>query len=79
MSGPRNLAELRKIRDPIERALAAKAYVAERQDAIRQANTVRDDAIRALLKAGNGVTATARACGVSVSHVKLVKGRGAPS
>lgn len=73
MTGPKNLAELKKIRDPAERALAAKAYVADRQEAIREANAVRDEAIVGLLTAGQGVTATARACGVSVSHVKIVR------
>jgi hypothetical protein len=67
-----NLAALRAVRDADERARAAKDYIGERQRAIAQAQGIRDDAIRELLSA-HGVTATARLCGVSVSHVKAVR------
>lgn len=70
MAGPRNLDELRAVRDPAQRALAAAAYIEQREQAIAEARSVRDDAIRALL-GEHGPTKTARMCGVSVSHVKL--------
>jgi len=72
-TAPANLAELRKIHEPEERARAALLYIEQRQAAIRAAQQIRDDAIRAMLAAGDGVSATAEAVGVSVSHVKLAR------
>jgi len=71
---PPTLAELRRVTDPAERAVAAGLYVEARQAAIREALGVRDAAIRELLP-DLGATATARACKVSVSTVKLVRGK----
>lgn len=75
MSVPRNLDELRKIRDHTERANAAAAYIAERESAIRQAREIRDTAIMRLVNSGAGIAATARECGVSISHIKFVRDR----
>lgn len=72
---PKNLADLTAIPDPAERARAAKLYIEERvEKARRDALAVRDEAIRQVLKS-NGPTATAKLCDVSVSTVKLVRGR----
>jgi HJR/Mrr/RecB family endonuclease len=73
---PRNLAELKAISDPAERARATKLYLDKRvEQARREAIAVRDEAIREVLKS-NGPTATARLCDVSLSLVKLVRGSG---
>ena len=69
---PRNLDELRSVRDPAERALAAKAYIAQREDAITAARRIRDDAIRVYSEA-HSISETAAACGVSPATVKVVK------
>lgn len=72
---PKTLADVTAIRDPAERARAAKLYIEERvEKARRDALAVRDEAIRLVLES-NGPTATAKLCGVSVSTVKLVRGR----
>ena len=71
---PRNLAELRAVKAPAARAAAARAYVEQRQQAIREALAVRDAAIRELLR-DNGPAEVARLCGVSLSTVKLARGR----
>lgn len=75
MSSPRNLAEVRAVREPAARALAAKAYADARREAIREVLVIRDEAIRELL-ADHGPTEVARLCGVSLSHVKLVRRSG---
>lgn len=72
---PRNLAELKAIPDPAERARAALLYIDRADSRKRDALAVRDEAIRILLES-NGPTATAKLCGVSVSTVKLVRSRG---
>jgi hypothetical protein len=69
---PRNLDELRSVKDPAAKVAAAHAYIQQRQEAIAQARQIRDAALRQLA-AQLGVTATARACRVSVSHVKAVR------
>jgi hypothetical protein len=69
---PKTLAELIKIPDAAERARAAKLYIERAEQAKRNAQLVRDDAIRDLLET-HGPTATARLCDVSVSLVKLVR------
>lgn len=68
---PRNLDELRAINDPAQRALAAAAYIVEREDAIRKAREIRDAAIKEFAE-DHSIAATARACAVSVSTVKVV-------
>jgi hypothetical protein len=82
MLPPGTLSELEAIPDPTERALAATAYIAQRQEAIEAARRIRDRAILALLDT-QGMTAVARAVGMSVEHVRNVKrwmggGHGAP-
>lgn len=72
---PKTLVELKAIRDPAERARAAKLYIERAEAAKRDAIAVRDEAIRLLLKS-NGPTATAQLCGVSLSLVKLVRKHG---
>jgi DNA invertase Pin-like site-specific DNA recombinase len=72
---PKTLAELQAIPDPAERARAARLYIERADSAKRDAQAVRDDAIRLVLKS-NGPTATARLCDVSVSTVKLVRSHG---
>lgn len=71
---PKTLAALKAIPDPAERARAARLYIERADSAKRDAQAVRDDAIRTLLKT-NGPTTTARLCDVSLSLVKLVRGR----
>ncbi len=68
---PRNLDELRAVTDPAAQALAAKSYIEQREQAIKDARRIRDAAIRRLLET-RGVTDTARTCGVSVSLVKAL-------
>lgn len=71
--GPANIAALQAIKDPAERALAARDYIAARSAAIGQARTIRDASITELLKS-HGPTEVARMCDVSVSTVKLIRG-----
>lgn len=73
MTAPRNLDELRAIPGLQDRALAAKTYIEQRQQAISDAQAIRDQAITQLLANGGGVTAVANATGMSVSHVKRLK------
>ena len=69
-----NLDELRKVKDPAERARAARDYITAREAAITEARKIRAGAIADLLK-DHGVTEVARLCDVSVSTVKLVRER----
>lgn len=69
---PRNLAELRAIPDPAERASAAKLYLERVEQYKRDALTVRNEAILLVLES-NGPTAAAALCDVSLSTVKLVR------
>lgn len=71
---PRTLDDLRKVSDPAARTKAAKAYVDQRREAITQALVIRDTAIRELLKQ-YGPAEVARLCEVSLSTVKLARGR----
>lgn len=68
---PPNLAALRAIRDPAEQARAASRYISEREQAIREARIIRDNAVRLLAKE-HGPTRAAALSGVSVSLVKVV-------
>jgi hypothetical protein len=82
MLPPGTLPELEAIPDPTDRALAATAYIAQRQEAIETARQIRDRAILTLLQTQTQV-AVARAVGMSVEHVRNVKrwmggGHGAP-
>lgn len=72
---PRTLEQLKAIEDPAERARAVKLYIARVEEFKREAQAVRTEAIRLVLES-NGVTETAKLCDVSVSTVKLVRGRG---
>lgn len=69
---PRNLAELRDIRDSAARALAAKDYIEARQEAIREARQIRDDAVRAYAET-HSISETAAACGISPATVKVIR------
>lgn len=72
MTAPGSLDELKSIKDPAERALAAKAYIERREQAIREARAIRDEAIRAYGDT-HSLSQTASACGVSITVVKQVK------
>jgi hypothetical protein len=71
---PRTLDDLRAIRNVEERALAASVYIAAGEEKIRQARLQRDDDIRALVKL-HGIAETARRVHLSVSSVKMARGR----
>lgn len=71
-AAPRNLAELRTITDPGERARAATAYVAAREQAIADARKVRDAAILELCDT-EGIAAAARLAGVSDTTVRGIR------
>jgi AraC-like DNA-binding protein len=71
MTTPANLDELRRVKDPAARALAAAAYIAAREEAIREARRIRDAAIVEYAKE-HSISQTAKACGVSESTVKVV-------
>lgn len=68
---PRTLDELQAVQDPAAQALAAKLYIEQREQAIRDARRIRDAAIRRYSK-DHSLTETAAACGVSVATVKVV-------
>lgn len=72
MTAPRNLDELRSVKDPVAQGLAAKAYIEAREEAIREARRIRDTAIRTYLE-NHGAAATARAFEVSLALVKAVR------
>lgn len=70
---PPNLDALRAIPDPADRAIAAGVYIAEREEAIRVARQIRDEAIASLIESGGDPTDIAVRVGVSPSKVKLVR------
>lgn len=72
-AAPPNLDVLRHIPDPVERAVKALAYIAERKNALTEARRIRDDAIETLLHQGTDIPAIAAAVGMSIGHIKLVK------
>lgn len=74
MSAPPNINALRAMTPGPERIRAADDYIAQREEAIRDARRIRDDDIRALV-AEHGPAEAARRSGRSLSTVKLVKGR----
>lgn len=69
---PRKLDELRAVADPASRAVAAKDYIEAREQAIREARAIRDDAIRVYAR-NHSISETAEACGVSPATVKVIK------
>lgn len=71
---PRTLADLLAVSDPVMRVKAARAYADQRQKAIAEALAIRDQAIRVLLNK-HGPAEVARLCEVSLSTVKLARGR----
>lgn len=78
MPPPRTLKELRDMPAGIDRIKAAGAYIAEREAAIEEARAVRNADIRELLAKEDrktGPAAIARATGLSISTIKLVKGQ----
>jgi DNA invertase Pin-like site-specific DNA recombinase len=66
------LDELRAIREPAARAVAAKAYIEQREQAIKEARQIRDDAVRAYSKT-HSISETANMCGVSQATVKVIR------
>jgi hypothetical protein len=66
------LEDLRSVKDPVVRAKAARVYIDQRQEAIRSALAIRDEAIREVLQV-HGPSETARRCDVSLSTVKLAR------
>lgn len=71
---PRTLKELRDMPAGPDRIAAARAYIAEREDAIKEAMAIRNADIRALV-AEKGIAETARITDLSQSTIKLVKGQ----
>lgn len=68
----RTIAELHQIRDAAARANAAAEYIAAGEAKLTEARQLRDAAIAQLITT-HGVTAAARACGVSITHAKQVR------
>jgi hypothetical protein len=62
------------VADRVERVHAAERYIARGLEKIREARALRDADLRALV-AEHGASQTARLAGLSLSTVKLVKGR----
>lgn len=71
---PKTIDELRAVRDPEARVKAADAYIHNGTEKLKEARRLRDEAIRALV-ALHGPSEAARRAGVSLSTVKLIKGR----
>jgi len=69
-----DLDALRALPPGPERIAAADAYIAECEEAVRQARTIRNGDIRVLV-AEHGPAAVARMTGLSLSTVKLVRGQ----
>lgn len=74
LSSPANITELRALPSGVERIQAADAYIAARETAIREARTIRDGDVRALV-AEHGPAEAARRAGLSLSTVKIIRGR----
>jgi DNA invertase Pin-like site-specific DNA recombinase len=74
MTTPRNLDEVRAVKNRVARIKAAGTYIEHGTAKIREALKIRDDDIRALIDA-YGPSEAARLAGVSLSTVKLVSGR----
>ncbi len=74
----RDLTTIAALEPTLDRAKAANEYVEDRMHAVRLAQQIRDHAIGQAI-AEHGVTATARAVGMSVSHVKKCRDAKAPS
>jgi HJR/Mrr/RecB family endonuclease len=68
-----DLAGLLDITDPVSRVTASVAYIETTGFHLTAARKIRDDGIAVLLAAGGKPTAVARQCGVSLSHVKLIR------
>jgi hypothetical protein len=71
---PRNLDELRAIKDPQELIQAAHAYIEAGETKLSDARKLRDEAVRVLVKK-HGLAETARRTGLSQSTVKMIRGR----
>jgi len=68
------LDELRRITDPEKRIAATTAYIEYAEQKVREARLLRDDDIRALVKK-HGPAEAARRSGMSLSTVKMIRGR----
>ncbi|HEY2763382.1 MAG TPA: hypothetical protein VGJ13_05130 [Pseudonocardiaceae bacterium] len=71
---PRNLDQLRAMPPGRDRIKAANAYIEQREEAIAEAQRIRDGDVQAL-DAAIGATKTARDLGCSRSTVLLIRGR----
>ena len=69
---PRTLADLAAVSDPAARAQAARAYIEQREKAIREAIAIRDTALR-LCVTKWGPSETARRTGYSLSTIKTAR------
>lgn len=69
---PRTLADLAAVSDPAARAQAARAYIEQREKAIREAIAIRDTALR-LCAERWGPTETMRRTGYSLSTIKTAR------
>lgn len=71
---PRNMDELRAIKDPEQRANAATAYIEAGEEKIREARRIRAEDIRALVKK-HGLAETSRRLNLNLSTVKAIRGQ----
>lgn len=71
---PRNLDELRKMRAGPRRIAAADAYIAEHDEAIKEARAIRNSDIREIADE-QGSAATARLLGMPLATVKAIRGQ----
>lgn len=71
---PATLDAVRAIRDPVERIAAATAYIERAEAKAAEARRLRDADVRALA-AELGPSEAARRAHLSLSTVKLIKGR----
>lgn len=74
MTVPRNLEQLRVTHPDLEQVKAADAYIAQREEAIREARAIRDAAVRRLI-AKHGPAKTRDLTGYSASTIRLIRGR----
>jgi len=67
------LDQIANIGDPTGRALAVTGYLQRGRESLAAARRLRDSTITVLLDQGVKMGEIAEICGVSVSHIKLVK------
>ena len=74
VTSPRNLDQLRAMPPGLDRIKAADAYISEREEAIRQARSIRDGDVRTLV-AAQGVAKVRDLTGYSASTIRVIRGR----